>query len=36
MSSKDTDEMCLMHSKSGKIEILINEKVHEVIENLFQ
>ena len=36
MSSKDTDEVCLIHSKSGKRGILINEKVHEVIENIFQ
>ena len=36
MFSKDTNELHLMHSKSGNIEILINEKAHEVIEELFQ
>ena len=35
-SSKDNYEECVMHSKSDKIEILINEKVDEVIEKLFE
>ena len=35
-SSKDNYEECVMHWKSDKIEILINEKVDEVIEKLFE
>ena len=35
-SSKDTDEVHLMHSKSDKIEIMINDKADEVIEKLFE
>ena len=36
MSSKDTDEECLMHLKSGNIEIMINYKAEEAFEELFQ
>ena len=36
MSSKDTDEECVMHSKRNDIEIMINDKADEVIEALFQ
>ena len=36
MSSKDHDEELLMHSKSDKMEIIINDKAEEVIEKLFQ
>ena len=32
MSSKDTDEERLIHSKSNNIEILINVKADEVID----
>ena len=32
ISSKDTDEECVMHSKSDNIEIMIYDKVDEVIE----
>ena len=34
--SKDNVEECVMHSKSNIIEILINDKADEVIEELFQ
>ena len=36
MSSKDMDEERVMHSKSYMIEILINDKVDEVIDEHFQ
>ena len=36
MSSKDNDEEREMHSKSGNIEIMINDKAGEVKEKLFQ
>ena len=36
MSSKDTDEECLMHSKCDNIEIMVNDKKYEVIEELFE
>ena len=36
MSSKDSDEECVMHSKSGNIEIMINDKADEVREQFFQ
>ena len=36
MSSKDKGEEQLMHSKSDNIEIMINDKADEVIEELFQ
>ena len=36
MSSKDNDEGRAMHSKSDDIEIMINDKADEVVENLFQ
>ena len=36
MSSKDNDEESVMHSKRDNIEIMINEKANEVIEELFQ
>ena len=32
VSFKDNDEECVMHSKSGNIEIMINDKTDEVIE----
>ena len=35
-SSKDTDEERVMHSKSDNIEIMINNKADEVIDELFQ
>ena len=35
MSSKDNDEERVMHSKSDNIEIMVNNKVGEVIEELF-
>ena len=36
MSSKDNDEGRVMHSKSDYIEIIINDKVDEFIEELFK
>ena len=36
ISSKDTDEECVMHSKSNNIEIMVNYKADEVIEEIFQ
>ena len=36
MSSKDNDEESVMHLKRDNIEIMINEKANEVIEELFQ
>ena len=36
ISPKDIDEELVMHSKSGNIEIMINDKANEVIEELFQ
>ena len=36
ISSKDTDDERVMHSKSDNIEIIINDKAYEVIEKLFQ
>ena len=36
ISSKDNDEEHVIHSKSGNIEILINDKSDEVIEKLFE
>ena len=35
ISSNDTDEGRVINSKSDNIEILINDKVHEVIEEFF-
>ena len=35
MSFKDNDEEHLMHSKSDNIEIMINDKADEVIEERF-
>ena len=35
VSSKDNDEERVMHSKGDKIEIMINDKTDEVIEELF-
>ena len=32
ISFKDNDEECVMHSKGGNIEIMINNKTDEVIE----
>ena len=36
ISSKDSDEERVMHSKNNNIEIMINDKADEVIEELFQ
>ena len=36
MSSKDTDKKRIMHSKSDNIEIMINDKADEVIEEPIQ
>ena len=36
ISSKNTEEQCLMHSKNDNIEIMIYDKVYEVIENLLE
>ena len=36
ISSKDTDEECVMNSKSDDIEIMINHKADEVKEEFFQ
>ena len=35
ISSIDNDEECLMHSKSGNIEIMINDEPDEVIKELY-
>ena len=35
ISSKGTDEECLMHSKTDNIEIMINFKADKDIEELF-
>ena len=34
--SKYDDEECALHSKSSKIEIMINDKADEVIKELFK
>ena len=34
-SSKDSEEICTMHSKSDNIEITIGSETDETIENLF-
>ena len=34
--SKDTDEECVMHSKSDNTETMINDNADEVIEELFK
>ena len=36
MSSKDTDEKRVMHSKIDNMEIMIKDKPDEVIEEIFQ
>ena len=36
MSSKDTDEECVMHSRSDNIEIIIKFKADEIIVELFK
>ena len=36
ISSKDNDEECKMPSKSNDINIIINDKADEVIEELFE
>ena len=36
MSSKDTDEERSMHSKGKNIETMLNGKVEEIMEELFQ
>ena len=33
---QDTDQECVMHSKSDNIKIMINDKADEVIQELFQ
>ena len=35
MSSRDNNEGCVIHSESDNIEIMINDKPDEVIEELF-
>ena len=32
---KDNDEECVMHSKSDNIEIMMNDKADEIIEEIF-
>ena len=36
ISSKDNDEKCVIHSESGNIEIMINKKADEIIEEPFR
>ena len=36
MSSKDNGEECVMHSMSRNIEIMLYDKLDEVLEELFQ
>ena len=36
MSPKNNDEEYLIHLRSDNIELMINDKEHEVIEQLFQ
>ena len=36
MSSKDNDEECVMHSKGDNMEMMINDKADEVMQELFQ
>ena len=36
MPSKDNDEECVMHSKSGNIEFMIYDKADEAIKKLFE
>ena len=36
ISSKDNDEERVLHSESDNVEIMINDKAHEVIEEPFQ
>ena len=36
ISSIDNDEEHVMHSRSGNIEIVINDEAHEVTEELFE
>ena len=36
ISSKNYNEVCVMHSKSDNIEIMIDNKADEVIEKLFE
>ena len=36
MSSKVTDEKCVIHSKSNNIENMINDTADEVIEEFFE
>ena len=36
ISFKDNDEECKMHSKSNDINITINDKANEIIEELFE
>ena len=36
ISFKDTNEECVIYSKSNNLEIVINDKADEVIEELFE
>ena len=36
ISSKDSDETRIMHTKSNNVEIMIGSETDEIIENLFQ
>ena len=36
MSSKDNDEECIMHSKGDNVELIINDKEDDFIEEPFQ
>ena len=36
ISPKGDDEECIIHSKSDNIEIMINDKADEVIDELFE
>ena len=35
-SSKDSDEICTMHTKSNNIEIMMGNETDEIIEDLFE
>ena len=36
ISSKDNDEECVIHSKIDNIDIMINDKADEVLEEIFK
>ena len=35
-SSKDSDEICTMHTKSNNIEIMMGNETDQIIEELFE